>query len=318
MKKRIARISAALCAAALLAGCGASSISSRDGGYYTTEAAVDTSAQNYDSAAGGTESSLVPENAADAATDETAQKIIYNADLSMESTDFDAAREALMAAVDANGAWLESTSVYGTQSDHDRTADYTVRVPVENYRAFLAAAGDAGNVRNISEYAQNITSSYIDVQARLSALEAQRDRLNELADTAETTADLLEIESQLSDVQYQLENYTRQLRNMDQQVSYSTVDIYLQEVATLTPTGVTFIERITDAFGGGWDAFVAFVQGFAIAIVYLWPVILVAVVVVILVRKIWKKRPKKEKLPKPIPPAAEYPVKQDEEPKPKY
>ena len=100
---------------------------------------------------------------------------------------------------------------------------------------------------NISESAENITSSYIDVQARLSALEAQRDRLNALADQAETTADLLEIESQLSDVQYQLENYTRQLRSMDQQVSYSTVDIYLREVATLTPTGVTFGERIADA-----------------------------------------------------------------------
>ncbi len=49
------------------------------------------------------------------------------------------------------------------------------------------------------------------------------------------------------------ENYTPgQLRNMDQQVSYSTVDIYLQEVVTPTPTGVTFTERIADAFGGGW------------------------------------------------------------------
>ena len=34
MKKRIVRITAALCAAALLAGCGGS-ISSKDGGYYT-------------------------------------------------------------------------------------------------------------------------------------------------------------------------------------------------------------------------------------------------------------------------------------------
>lgn len=75
-------------------------------------------------------------NAAEAATDETAQKIIYNASLSMESTDFDAARETLMAAVEANNAWMESTSVYGTEKDHDRSADYTVRVPVDNYRAF--------------------------------------------------------------------------------------------------------------------------------------------------------------------------------------
>lgn len=243
MKKRIVRITAALCAAALLAGCG-SSIGSKDGGYYATEAAAQESYANYDSVAGGVDSGLVPENAAEAATDETAQKIIYNASLSMESTDFDTTREALMTAVEANGAWLESTSLYGTEKDHDRTADYTVRVPVGSYRAFLAAVGDAGSVLNISESAENITSSYIDVQARLSALEAQRDRLNALADQAETTADLLEIESQLSDVQYQLENYTRQLRSMDQQVSYSTVDIYLREVATLTPTGVTFGERI--------------------------------------------------------------------------
>ena len=266
MKKRIVRITAALCAAALLAGCGGS-IGSKDGGYYTTEAAAQESYANYDSVAGSVDSGLVPENAAEAATDETAQKIIYNASLSMESTDFDTTREALMTAVEANGAWLESTSLYGTEKDHDRTADYTVRVPVGSYRAFLAAVGDAGSVLNISESAENITSSYIDVQARLSALEAQRDRLNALADQAETTADLLEIESQLSDVQYQLENYTRQLRSMDQQVSYSTVDIYLREVATLTPTGVTFGERIADAFGGGWDAFVGFLQGLVIALV---------------------------------------------------
>ena len=312
MKKRITRITAALAAAALLAGCG----------YYATEAAAQESC-NYDSAAGAVDSSLMPANAAEAATDETAQKIIYNASLSMESTDFDAARETLMAAVEANNAWMESTSVYGTEKDHDRSADYTVRVPVDNYRAFLAAVGEAGSVRNVSENAQNITSSYIDVESRLAALEAQRTRLNELADQAETTADLLEIESQLSDVQYQLENYTRQLRNMDQQVSYSTVDIYLEEVATLTPTGVTFTERIADAFGGGWDAFVGFVQGLVIALVYLWPVVLIVIAVIAALR-FWRKRHPKAlkapKAPKPIqtPPPAEYAVKSDNEPKPKY
>lgn len=318
MKKQLPRLLAALlAAAALLAGCG--STSSTDGGYYAAEAAAQESGI-YGSAAGGADSSLMPANAAEAATDETAQKIIYNASLSMESTDFDAARETLMAAVEANEAWMESASVYGAEKDHDRSADYTVRVPVDNYRAFLAAVGEAGSVRNVSENAENITSSYIDVQARLTALEAQRTRLNELADQAETTADLLEIESQLSDVQYQLENYTGQLRNMDQQVSYSTVDIYLQEVVTLTPTGVTFTERIADAFGGGWDAFVGFVQGVVIALVYLWPVVLIAIAVLAALR-FWRKRhPKAPKAPKPIqtPPPAEYAVKSDNEPKPKY
>lgn len=314
MKKHF-RVSTALLAAVLLAGCG--SISSKDGGYYATESPSAEGA--YDTAAGAANSSIVPEELPDS-TDETAQKIIYNADINMESTDFDAARDTLLAAVDDCGAWMEYSSLSGDAKDHDRYAYYTVRVPVENYRTFLAAVGEAGSVLDLSETAENITSSYIDVQARLSALEAQRERLNALADQAETTADLLEIESQLSDVQYQLENYTRQLRSMDQQVSYSTVDIYLREVATLTPTGVTFGERIADAFGGGWDAFVGFLQGLVIALVYLWPVLLIAVAVVFILRKVWRKRPKKEKLPKPAqtPPPAEYPVKPGDEPKPKY
>ncbi len=62
-----------------------------------------------------------------------------------------------------------------------------------------------------------------------------------------------------------------------------------------------------------------FVQGAGIALVYLWPVVLIAVVVVFILRKVWKKRPKKEKLPAAqTPPPAEYPVKLSDEPKPKY
>ena len=319
--KKLSHLSAALLAAVLLAGCG-SSIGSKngDGGYYSVNEAASADVA-YDSAAGAADSTLVPEELPDA-TDETAQKIIYNADIRMESTDFNAARDSLLAAVDANDAWMEYSSLSGSEKDHDRYAYYTVRVPVENYRTFLADVGEAGSVLDMSETAENITSSYIDVQARLSALETQRDRLNALADQAETTADLLEIESQLSDVQYQLENYTRQLKNMDQQVSYSTVDIRLSEVATLTPTGTTFGERIAEAFTGGWQGFVVFLQGFVLAIIYLWPVLLVVGVIVVVVRKIVKHRRKTH--PKPAKPAApakpaEYtPQANSEEPKPKY
>ena len=293
--KKLSRISAALLAAVLLAGCGSSS-SSKDGGYYSVKEAASAEA-GYDTAAGAGSSAIVPEDLPDA-TDETAQKIIYNADMRMESTDFNAARDTLLAAVDANDAWLEYSSLSGSEKDHDRYAYYTVRVPVENYRTFLADVGEAGSVLDISETAENITSSYIDVQARLSALETQRDRLNDLADQAETTADLLEIESQLSEVQYQL------------------------EVATLTPTGTTFGERIADAFAGGWQGIVVFIQGFILAVIYLWPVLLAAGIIVVIVRKIVKHRRKNH--PKPVKPAApakpaEYtPQANSEEPKPKY
>ena len=116
------RVSTALLAAVLLAGCG--SISSKDGGYYATESPSAEGA--YDTAAGAANSSIVPEELPDS-TDETAQKIIYNADINMESTDFDAARDTLLAAVDDCGAWMEYSSLSGDAKDHDRYAYYTVR-----------------------------------------------------------------------------------------------------------------------------------------------------------------------------------------------
>ena len=294
--KKYPRIFAAVLAAALLAGCGtsrSSNYSSQDSSVVSAEAA----AGSYDADFGSADSSAVldPES-----TLQGGQKIIYTADLRMESTDFDTARESLMAAVQDTDSWLENTYLSGTKDSQDRTANYTVRVPAENYRSFLAAADAAGNVLSLSESAENITSSYIDVQARLTALENQRDRLNELADQAETTADLLEIESQLSDVQYQLENYTRQLRNMDSQISYSTVDIYLREVATLTPTGTSFIQRVGDAFSGGWNGFVELVQEAVLAVIYLWPLILVIALVVTLYRAYRRKHPRVRKPKAPV------------------
>lgn len=319
MKRRFARLAAALLAAALLAGCGASS-----GG---SASATATYEMNSEAAlaqeAGGAESALLPEGTD--ATTETAQKIIYRADMQMESTDFDGARQTLMAAVEANGAWMEYSHLSGSAEDQDRYANYTVRVPADNYTAFLAQVGEAGNVLSLNESAENVTSSYIDLQARITSLENQRDRLNELAATAETTADLLEIENQLSDVQYQLESYTQQMRSLEGQITYSTVEIYLNEVATLTPSGTTFGARLAAAFTGGWNGFVAFVQGTILALVYLWPLLIVAVAVVVLIRVLARRhRARHPKPPRPAssPAPAQYTVpgtdQPEEEPKPKY
>ena len=246
----------------------------------------------------------------------TEQKIVYTADMRIEATDFAAARTAFLAAVEDTGAWLEHTYVSGCEEDHDRYASYTVRVPAENYRAFLEQAGKGGSVSSLSEDARNITENYIDVQARLTALEAQRDRLNALADKAETTADLLEIENQLTDVQYELESYTAKLRAMDSQVMYSTVEATLNEVAVYSPTASTsFGQRIADAFSEGGAGFVSFVQGLAIGVVYLWPLLLI-VAAVAAAGLLWRrKHPRKPKPAAPAPAAYEPPAETPNQPK---
>lgn len=316
MKKRFG-IPAALLAAALLAACGASSdsyassASAANGSYYDESAAMEGEYGGTDS--GSTTPTLDP------SAQNTEQKIVYTADMRIEATDFAAARDAFLAAVEDTGGWLEHTYVSGSEEDHDRYASYTVRVPAENYRAFLEQAGKGGSVSSLSEDASNITENYIDVQARLAALEVQRDRLNALADKAETTADLLEIENQLTDVQYELESYTRKLRAMDSQVMYSTVEATLNEVAVYSPTASTgFGQRIADAFSEGGAGFVSFVQGLAVAVVYLWPLLLIVAAAVTAVALWRRKHPRKPRQKPAAPTPAAYDAPAETQNQPKY
>lgn len=296
MKKRFySFVTAAALTAAMLTGCG----SAVKGGGASSTASYDMAAESameYAAGAvvaeenGAIQSSLTPQTG-------TERKIVYTASMRMESTRFDDARAALLAAVEDCGGYLESTDQSGSAKEGSRWVYYTVRVPAGKYSAFLEQAGQAGSVLNLNESAQDITMEYVDVQARLESLENKKVRLEALADKAETTADLLEIENQLTEVQYQLESYTRQMKVMDNQVDYCTVDISLREVATLTPTGVSFGERIADAFTGGWTAFAAFVQDAVVAIIYSLPLLIVlgilaAVLVPVLRRRRQSKRRK--------------------------
>ena len=83
---------------------------------------------------------------------QTSTKLIYTANLTIESKDFDAARTALTDAVSAAGGYLESSSEYSS-SGSSRSVSLTYRVPQANYQSFLDAVAAAGNVTYRSQQA---------------------------------------------------------------------------------------------------------------------------------------------------------------------
>ena len=192
-----------------------------------------------DTATGG--SLLTSGEAESGASTRTADsaKIIYTANLTLETRDYDTARAALDAALSDADGYMESSSEY-TNTDSTRSVSLTLRVPQDSYKSFLAAAAQSGSVTYQNQQAEDITTRYMDTEARLASLTAQRTRLQELQAQADTLADLLEIESSLSDVQYQIESWQSQLDWYSNQVSCCTVYITLNEVETLTPTSTSF------------------------------------------------------------------------------
>ena len=220
-------------------------------------------------------------------------KIIYTTCLSIETKDYDWAYQQLNDTLSSVDGYLESSSEYTDSTDSTRTLSLTLRVPESSYDAFVDTAEQAGSVTSKSESAEDVTTQYMDIEARLDNLTAQRTRLQELQASADNLTDLLQIESSLSDVQYQIESYQSQLNWYSQQVSYCTVNITLDEVETLT-TGTSFAARLADAAKNGWSNFTAGAQAVVVFLMGAWPAIVIGAacgVVFYQVRHPRKKRP---------------------------
>ena len=224
-------------------------------------------------------------------TDSASAKIIYTANLSLESKDYDAARAALDAALQAAGGYLESSSEY-SGTDDSRSVSLTYRVPQENYDSFLAAIAEAGNVTYKNQQADDVTAQYLDVETRLENLKAQRTRLQQLQQQADNLSDLLEIESSLTDVQSQIESWQSQLDWYSNQVQQCTVYVNLNEVQNYTPTDESFLGSVGAAFAQGWSNFVNGLQQLAVWLAGAWPVVLVIAAAVAAGVVVWKKKKK--------------------------
>ena len=202
-------------------------------------------------------------------------KIIYTANLSLESKDYDAARAALDAALAEAGGYLESSSEY-SDAGNSRSVSLTYRVPQQNYASFLTAVAEAGNVTYKNQQADDVTAQYMDVETRLENLKNQRTRLQQLQQQADNLSDLLEIESSLTDVQSQIESWQSQMDWYNDQVEECTVYVSLSEVSTYSPPSEGFGSRFVSALSAGWQNFVDGLQQVIVALAGAWPVVVIA------------------------------------------
>ena len=311
MKKRnIALILSVVLIAALLCGCGAKASSSdhyaapEEAAYeyedYYAPSEPNQSYALYDNAAAGAYEFYDEAPAAEApaeapvpnptGTDSTqsvavnSAKLIYTANLEMETKSFDDAVASLAKLTAYLGGYYEASSV--TESGSTRRAHYTVRVPAQYYRAFLDnAAGDLCHVLSQQEYTEDVSEYYYDTAGRLETQKTKLVRLQQLLLQAEDMADIITIEDAISETEEMIDRLSGTLRRYDALVSYSTVEIALREVKVYEPEpdpsygkrlGGAFVDGLKDFFSGLGDILVA------LAYSWLWLVLIAGIVILIL------------------------------------
>ena len=236
-----------------------------------------------------TDTSVLQER--ESASDLDPEKIIYSANATVETTEFEKTVAALDALIEKLGGWVESSSVSGANYSNiskgtktTRSADYTIRVPNTEFENLMGELSSLGNVPYSHVYTENVTAEYYDTEARLKTYTAQEQRLLELLEQAESVSDVIEIENELTDVRYRIESLQTSLRGWDRRVSWSTLYLTVNEVFEYTPQeaksyGSRLAESLSDGIELLGDFFLELVEALPVLILLL--AILIFVILVI-------------------------------------
>ena len=218
--------------------------------------------------------------------------IVRTAQLSLITKEFDQARAQLEVIVKRHRGYVGELKVNDTTGSR-RTLTATLRIPADQLDATLAEVKTLGRVEAESQSGQDVTSQYVDLQARLSNARNTEQRLTDLLrNRTGKLSDVLEVEQELDRVRGEIEQMEAERKNMSNQVSYATLNAtiaedYKAQLQVVPPSTST---RLRNAAVEGYRSMADGVVSLALFLLSTGPSLLLwGVVLFFPARLIWKK-----------------------------
>jgi hypothetical protein len=186
---------------------------------------------------GGDLAESPPNAAAGAGPAPSIQKIIKNADMTVEVEDVVTAIGRLEGAAAQLGGYPLDKRFEQSETGPS-SAVVSLKVPVGNFEALLQRVRESA-LKVISEQAtgRDATKEYVDLQSQIANLEATQARIREFLGQAKNVEEALQVNAQLREIEGQLSQLKGQMNFLGQQAAYSTVTVNLRErPPSVTPT----------------------------------------------------------------------------------
>ena len=300
--KRTRFLSLFMCLCLLLTACGAAAPMEGGDMFYRAEADYATNEIiEMETTAAMAPEELKSDGSLSEIPSQSDRKLIKTVTMDAETEHYDDLIAALEEKLTALGGYTENRQT-GSYGKTRRWSEMAIRIPAGSLTSFVAHVTEHANVLHTSEETVDVTLQYSDTEAKIAALELERTRLMELLAEAQNLSEILEIEARLSDVTYELERYESRKRGYDNQITYATVHLRIEEVEVLTPMEEpTVWTRIRDGFmeslegvGDGFvDLFVYLVAGSPYLVVFG----AVLAVIILIARKQSRKAQKTKQSP---------------------
>ena len=184
---------------------------------------------------------------------DTERQVVTTASASLAVDDPAGAAQRVSELVESAGGRVDERTEQAVPGEDgtEAVADLVVRVPSDELTGVLSELEQLGDVDTVSVSRSDVTSTAVDLDARITALQTSVGRLLALMDRAASTAALLEAEQVLSERQQQLESLQSQRALLADQVELSTLRVHLE------PHGVTPVggpDGFVEGLGTGWRA----------------------------------------------------------------
>ena len=216
-------------------------------------------------------------------------KIIKTASSRYKVKNIEKATREIKAIAQKHGAYISDLRF---QNDlYKKENRFTIKVPQMYFDTVMDSVNtvvDFVEYENITT--KDVTEEYIDVETRLKTkLEVKARYEAILRKNAKTVEDILLTEDKLRIIQEEIESAQGRLKYLTSKVAFSTIQIDLYESVEYKVEPETYTKTFWDetkqGFANGWW----YIESFVIVLINLWPLLIIAFVILFFVKKRLKK-----------------------------
>lgn len=153
------------------------------------------------------------------------RKIIQNAELRIRVEDIEGVSEKIKDKTVELKGYLNDYSVH--TNENNANADISLKVPSAKYQELLGFIVKQGKSEFKREYTNDVTSQYIDLDARVKVLKAEEESLINLLNKANAIEDILKIKAQITSTRQERESLEGQFKALSSSIEYATINVSL-------------------------------------------------------------------------------------------
>lgn len=238
------------------------------------------------------------------------EKLVYSADIAVETMEFDDTTEKINAIIKNNSGIIEQREFYdgghwdyvdGYKISGERSLHITVRVPTERFDGFINDVGGVGNIKRMDSRVDNISQQYYSSKAYLESYQNQLKELQNMYKRTNTIEEMIKVEERIADVEARILMLTTEIQSMDLDVDYSKVNIDIEEVIKYSEREMpaekrTFLNRVWLECKDSWHSLLTFIENLILWFISAVWKIAIFVLIVLGIKKYLNKHNKK--LPK--------------------